>query len=257
MSVGTHCPTDHQGDPLVTHASGRFGLSVALSTPFTASGAIDLHRLTAHARWCVSQGCDSVTVFGTTGEGAAIAAGDRHAVLGALVGAGFEPARQVIAGVAAVSQDDALEQARIGYAHGCRALLLAPPFYFKGVDDEGLFAWFARHIESLGPQARDIILYHIPSMTAVGCARPSPASSPASRIRPATTPTPRRCWTGTAISPSSSATSVSSPGRFGPVPRAPSAGSPILPPTSSGTWPWTDATIRASTPSSTRCARCR
>jgi 4-hydroxy-tetrahydrodipicolinate synthase len=152
----------------VPNASGRIGLSVALSTPFTATGAIDLHRLTAHARWCVSQGCDSVTVFGTTGEGAAIAAGDRHAVLGALVGAGFEPARQVIAGVAAVSQDDALEQARIGYAHGCRALLLAPPFYFKGVDDEGLFAWFSRLIESLGPQARDIILYHIPSMTAVG-----------------------------------------------------------------------------------------
>jgi 4-hydroxy-tetrahydrodipicolinate synthase len=44
---------------------------------------------------------------------------------------------------------------------------MAPPFYFKGVTDEGLYAWFARVFEKLGAQARDVILYNIPSVTAV------------------------------------------------------------------------------------------
>src|SRR5262249_5214903 len=45
--------------------------------------------------------------------------------------------------------------------------LVAPPFYLKGVDDEGLFRWFAQLIAALGPDARDFILYHIPPVTAV------------------------------------------------------------------------------------------
>ena len=51
-------------------------------------------------------------------------------------------------------------------------MLLAPPFYFKGVDDEGLFRWFAGLIEALGGAARDLILYNIPSVTAVTLSLP-------------------------------------------------------------------------------------
>ena len=47
------------------------------------------------------------------------------------------------------------------------AILLAPPFYFKGVSDEGLYAWFSSYIEKLGSEARDVILYNIPSVTAI------------------------------------------------------------------------------------------
>jgi 4-hydroxy-tetrahydrodipicolinate synthase len=47
----------------------------------------------------------------------------------------------------------------------CRGVLLAPPFYFKQVNDEGLYSWFAQVFEKLGTQARDVILYHIPSVT--------------------------------------------------------------------------------------------
>ncbi|MBV8102934.1 MAG: dihydrodipicolinate synthase family protein, partial [Verrucomicrobia bacterium] len=47
----------------------------------------------------------------------------------------------------------------------CRGVLLAPPFYFKHVNDEGLYAWFAQVFEKLGTRARDVIFYHIPSVT--------------------------------------------------------------------------------------------
>lgn len=144
-----------------------FGLSAALTLPITPEGALDLPRLAAHARWCLNAGCASVTAFGTTGEGASLGMSAREQVLGALVGTGLDPRRAIIGGVAAASMHDAIQQTRLLMDANCRAVLLAPPFYFKGVTDEGLFAWFARVFEKLGPQARDVILYNIPSVTAV------------------------------------------------------------------------------------------
>ena len=55
----------------------RFGLSCAISTPFAASGTIDMPRLIAHAKQCKSEGCDSITLFGTTGEGFSIGPKER------------------------------------------------------------------------------------------------------------------------------------------------------------------------------------
>jgi 4-hydroxy-tetrahydrodipicolinate synthase len=148
--------------------SRPFGLSCALVTPFDESDGIDHARLVAHARSVLEQGCDSVTVFGTTGEGASIGLPARHRVLGALAGAGLDMRRQVVVGVAAASVHETLEQARAGLALDCRAVMIAPPFYFKGLSDDGVFRWFARVFEGLGGAARDVILYHIPSVTAVG-----------------------------------------------------------------------------------------
>lgn len=143
------------------------GLSCALTTPFAADGAVDLTRLVEHARWCLDNGCDSFTLCGTTGEGASIGLGERERILGAIPGAGLDPRRHVLMGIAAGAWDDAAAQARMALGLPCRALLVAPPFYFKNVGDAGLYAWFARFIDALGGAARDVILYHIPSVTQV------------------------------------------------------------------------------------------
>jgi Dihydrodipicolinate synthase/N-acetylneuraminate lyase len=144
----------------------RFGLSAAMTLPVQTDGAIDLPRLLAHAGWCLANGCDSVTAFGTTGEGPSIGLADRYRITGALLGAGI-PGRKIVGGLAATSLDEALAQARLALDAGCRALLLPPPYYFKGVSDDGLFAWFAAFFEKLGGAARDVILYNIPSVTEV------------------------------------------------------------------------------------------
>jgi 4-hydroxy-tetrahydrodipicolinate synthase len=144
----------------------RFGLSAALAMPFGAHGAIDYRLLAGHAAWCLANGCDSVTAFGTTGEGASLGRAERERVLGALAVAGID-GRRLVVGVTAAAVEDAVVQARLGYAFGCRALLLAPPYYFKNATQEGIFAWFAAVFDRLGEAARDVILYNIPSMTAV------------------------------------------------------------------------------------------
>jgi 4-hydroxy-tetrahydrodipicolinate synthase len=133
-------------------------------TPFLEDGAVDLVRLREHALWLIGQGCDSVTLFGTTGEGASVGLNERQRAIGAVASVLDDPRRQLILGVAAATIEETLAQASAGYAVGCRALLLAPPFYFSGGED-GLFGWFSAVFTALGSQARDIILYHIPALT--------------------------------------------------------------------------------------------
>ena len=144
--------------------SDQFGLSCALALPLTDSFDIDFSRLVAHAQRCLASGCSSVTLFGTTGEGASISLAEREKILTALSEIGIRM-DQVIGGVTASSVGDAIAQARLVMERGCRAALVAPPFYFKDVTEEGLYNWFSQFCAQLGERL-EVILYHIPSATA-------------------------------------------------------------------------------------------
>lgn len=148
-------------------STDRFGLSCALALPFKGDFAIDDDRLAEQARWCLEAGCSSVTVFGTTGEGASVSLAERRQVLAALLSAGVEPTRQLVGGVSATAIGDAVEQILMINDAGCQRILLPPPFYFKGVSVEGLYDWFARVAENVAHRSLGIILYHIPSVTQV------------------------------------------------------------------------------------------
>jgi 4-hydroxy-tetrahydrodipicolinate synthase len=145
----------------------RFGLSCALALPLKEDGLIDYRLLVAHARSCLDAGCSSVTVFGTTGEGASLSLTERAKMLGALLAFGIDPRTELIGGIASASIGDAIEQIRILTDNGCGRVLLAPPFYFKGVRDEGLYDWFASVLEEIADSFVGVILYHIPSVTQV------------------------------------------------------------------------------------------
>ena len=136
-------------------STDRFGLSVLwpcpskMTSPLTTAGSPP-----RAAPWCLDAGCSSLTVFGTTGEGASVSLTERGEVLGALLSAGVEPGRQLVGGVSAASIGDAVEQIRTYNHAGCQRILLAPPFYFKGVSDEGLYHWFARVGEKVAHRPR-------------------------------------------------------------------------------------------------------
>lgn len=148
-------------------SSLRFGLSCALALPLSDDGSIDYRLLVTHARSCLDRGCSSVTVFGTTGEGASISLAERAKMLGALLAAEIDPRKEIIGGIASASIGDAVEQITILSDSGCGRVLLAPPFYFKGVRQEGLYDWFARVLEKVAGNILGVILYHIPSVTQV------------------------------------------------------------------------------------------
>ncbi|ESY16198.1 MULTISPECIES: dihydrodipicolinate synthase family protein [unclassified Mesorhizobium] len=146
--------------------TSRFGLSAALATPFDARGQIATAPMIAQAKSCLAQGCGSVTLFGTTGEGASVGTTERRSVNEAMLAAGILP-HQLVAGVLVDAAEDAAEQAQHALQRGARNILLAPPSYFKNVGEEGLFGWFSAVFAALGPLARDVLLYNIPSVTMV------------------------------------------------------------------------------------------
>ncbi|MCV3206816.1 dihydrodipicolinate synthase family protein [Mesorhizobium sp. YC-39] len=146
--------------------TSRFGLSAALATPFDASGQIIMSAMVAQARKCLAAGCGSVTLFGTTGEGASVGTQERRSVTEAMLAAGIAP-NQLVAGVLVDAVEDAAGQARDALRRGARNILLAPPSYFKNVGDDGLFGWFSAVFAALGPLGRDVLVYNIPSVTMV------------------------------------------------------------------------------------------
>ena len=146
--------------------SENFGLSAALATAFDADGEIAIPGVIEQAKHCLANGCKSVTLFGTTGEGASIGMQERKQVLAAMLAAGIAP-KQIVMGVLVDAAEDAAAQAGQALAQGVRNILLAPPSYFKNVSDDGLFKWFSAVFTMLGTHARDVIVYNIPSVTMV------------------------------------------------------------------------------------------
>ena len=143
-----------------------FGISPALTTPLAPDGTVHVAALARHVDDLLGRGCTSATVFGTTGEGPSFGIAERTRATEALIAGGI-PKDRLIEGLIACSHEEAVAGLEGAYARGARAVLLAPPFYFRGNPDEALLAWFEGVFRALGPRLRDIILYHIPGMTGV------------------------------------------------------------------------------------------
>jgi len=139
----------------------------AIATPFQASGTgVDLELFSAHARWLLGSGCDGLVLFGTTGEAASLALAERKAVLEGLIERGVAPGRLVVGtGCCAVAETVAL----VVHAaqRGCAGALIVPPFFYKGVSEEGVRRCFDAMIEGCGTDLPPIYLYHIPQVSAV------------------------------------------------------------------------------------------
>ena len=143
----------------------RFGISAALLTPFFDDGSVNSVGFANHAADLLSRGLGSVTAFGTSGEGASLSAAERLQGLKSLIEGGV-PASKLVSAVYATSIHEGIEQVEAGHALGIRTFLLVPPFYFKGVGDEGVFDWHALLLSSCSPET-EFVLYHIPQVTGV------------------------------------------------------------------------------------------
>ena len=143
------------------------GVLVPVLTPFTRSGDPDAGRFVAFCRWLLDQGADGLAIFGTTSEANSMAAGERMELLDRLIAAGI-PAGKLMPGTGACSVTEAAMLIRHAVGHGVGGVLMLPPFYYKGMDDDGLFAFFAGVIDRVSSAALRMYLYHIPPQTVLG-----------------------------------------------------------------------------------------
>ncbi|WP_349368938.1 dihydrodipicolinate synthase family protein [Salinarimonas sp.] len=154
----------------MTSTRPDFGVFAAMATPFDEAGAVDHARAADHAVRLLAEGCDGLALFGTTGEGASLGERERGALHDALLAAGA-PAERIVVALVAPALETAIAQAEAALERGANRLLATPPFYFKGVSDEALYAWHARLIEAVGGRGARLVLYHIPAVTGVPLSR--------------------------------------------------------------------------------------
>ena len=148
------------------------GVLVPVLTPFIANPTTngnepDAGRFVEFCRFLLGQGAGGLSVFGTTSEANSMSGGERMELLDRLVQSGI-PAAKLMPGVGACSVSEAAQLARHAVGHGCGGVLMLPPFYYKGMSDDGLFAFFAGVIDRVGSAALKIYLYHIPPQTVLG-----------------------------------------------------------------------------------------
>jgi 4-hydroxy-tetrahydrodipicolinate synthase len=106
------------------------GVMPAITTPFTADGEVDHAFLARHALWMVDAGCTGIVALGSLGEAATLSVVEKLAVLRTLAQAlaGRVP---LVAGIAALSTDEACGLAREAAQLGCAGLMVLPPYVYS------------------------------------------------------------------------------------------------------------------------------
>ena len=137
------------------------GSMVALITPMTSGGEIDLPALEQLVQFHIDQGTDAIVAVGTTGESATLNFAEHLEVIRSVVN--FSQGQiPVIAGTGANSTQEAIELTGAAKDAGANACLLVTPYYNKPTQ-EGLYLHFKAIAEAVAiPQ----LLYNVPGRTA-------------------------------------------------------------------------------------------
>jgi 4-hydroxy-tetrahydrodipicolinate synthase len=142
------------------------GVIAAIATAIDEHGAPDPERSVKLARYLLDNGCDGLNVLGTTGEATSFSLAQRMGLMSAYAQAGL-PLDRMMVGTGAAALADALaltcHAAELGFA----GALVLPPFYYKGVPDDGLFAVIQGLVEGTRDRPIPIYLYHFPANSGV------------------------------------------------------------------------------------------
>lgn len=137
------------------------GSLVAIVTPMSEDGSLDLDAFDRLVDWHVDAGTSGIVVVGTTGESATLST-EEHCDLVAHCVRSVNQRVPVIAGTGSNNTQEALYFTQSAKEHGADACLLVTPYYTKP-SQEGLYQHFKLIAESVDiPQ----ILYNVPGRTA-------------------------------------------------------------------------------------------
>ncbi|HZP38467.1 MAG TPA: dihydrodipicolinate synthase family protein [Methylomirabilota bacterium] len=141
------------------------GVLSPVVTPFKADLSPDPERFVRQCRWLLSQDV-GLAVFGTNSEANSLSTEEKIELLDRLVAGGIEPAR-LMPGTGCCALTDSVRLTAHAMKLGAGGVLMLPPFYYKGVSDDGLFRSFAEVIERVGDRRLRVYLYHIPPVSQV------------------------------------------------------------------------------------------
>jgi len=141
------------------------GVLAPVLTPFDEKLVPDTKLFIAHCRWLIDNNV-GLAIFGTNSEAASISVSERLTLTSALLEAGI-PAGKLMPGTGACALPEAVQLSRHASELGAAGLLIVPPYFYKNVSEDGVFAYYSEIIEQVGPDCAPIYLYHIPQMSYV------------------------------------------------------------------------------------------
>ncbi|HEX2722536.1 MAG TPA: dihydrodipicolinate synthase family protein [Gemmatimonadaceae bacterium] len=141
------------------------GVLAPVVTPFNSDLSPNADRLATQCRWLVSNDV-GLAVFGTNSEANSLSTEEKIALLDALVTSGIDPQR-MMPGTGCCALTDSIRLTTHATKLGCAGVLMLPPFYYKGVSDDGLFRNFSEVIQRVGDSRLRIYLYNIPPVSQV------------------------------------------------------------------------------------------
>jgi 4-hydroxy-tetrahydrodipicolinate synthase len=142
------------------------GVMAPVITPFQGDLAPDAKRFVRHAKWLLANGCSCLAAFGTNSEANSLSVEERMTLLESLIAEGVSPAA-LMPGTGCCALTDSVRLTSHAVRAGCAGVLMLPPFYYKGVSEDGLFRNFSEVIERVGDARLRLYLYHIPPVSQV------------------------------------------------------------------------------------------
>ena len=107
------------------------GVMPAITTCFDEGLCVNQEFMTKHCQWLVENGCTGVVACGSLGEGATLSTAERIQVVRTCVKA-VEGTAPVVAAISALSTREAVDLAKASAEAGCDALMVLPPFVYRG-----------------------------------------------------------------------------------------------------------------------------
>ncbi len=140
------------------------GIWPPAATPFREDLSIDTERYIAFCHQLLRDGAHGLAVLGTTSEANSLDLEERKSALEKLAASGINPA-QLLPGTGAAAFGDAVKLTAHAADLGVKGSLLLPPFYYKGVSDEGLFEFVSEVIARVNNKRLRLYLYNFPQQT--------------------------------------------------------------------------------------------
>ncbi len=139
------------------------GVLAPVVTPFTSDFCINIDAWIRHCEWLLAQNA-GLAVFGTNSEANSLSIHEKRKSLDALIDAGV-PTDRLLPGTGCCAIPETVELTRHAMEVDAAGVLMLPPFYYKNVSDDGVFASFAEVIEQVADDKLKVYLYHIPQLS--------------------------------------------------------------------------------------------
>ena len=142
------------------------GVLAATLTPLGIDFSPKLEDVLPLLDFLVNRGCHGVLLLGTTGEGPSFSPTERLSLLKtALDIRHSHPGFILLAGTGTPSLDETIQLTRVAFDLNYDGVVVLPPYYFRGVSENGLFEWYSEVIQRSVPKGGFFLGYHIPQIT--------------------------------------------------------------------------------------------